>query len=123
MIDHVSIPVRDFEASKAFYERVLAPIGYTKLMEVPGAVGFGMGGKPDLWLETANAKVATLHVAVRAMDREAVHGFHREALAAGGRDNGPPGPRPNYGPTYYAAFVHDPDGHNLEVVCHCAEGE
>jgi catechol 2,3-dioxygenase-like lactoylglutathione lyase family enzyme len=123
MIDHLSLPVSDMARSRAFYEKALAPLGYTVQHDYGNeALGLGTPGKADLWL-TPGGGGARLHVALRAMDREAVHAFHREALAAGGKDNGAPGPRPNYTPNYYAAFVHDPDGHNVEVVCYCAENE
>jgi len=121
MIDHLSLPVSDLSRSKAFYQRALAPIGYGLLREFPGVAAFGANGIPDLWLVEAKDLGATIHLALHADRRQAVHDFHREALAAGGRDNGAPGPRPQYTPTYYAAFVFDPDGHNLEVVTHQAE--
>ncbi len=123
MIDHISVPVRDMARSKAFYLRALAPLGYAVQHDYGDeAIGMGTPGKADFWLTPGGGGV-TLHVALRAMDREAVHAFHREALAAGGKDNGAPGPRPNYTPNYYAAFVHDLDGNNIEVVCYCAENE
>ena len=124
MIDHLGFPVSDYAASKAFYERALAPLGYRLVTEVginemgAPACGFGVGGNPDFWIggEGGNGK-NPLHVAIVARDRAAVDAFHRAALAAGGKDNGPPGLRPQYGENYYAAFVLDPDGNNIEAVC------
>ncbi len=117
MIDHVGIDVRDLEAAKRFYEQALAPLGYTKLSEYPEAVGFGEPGKPDFWV-AQRGHPGTSHVAIRSQDRAAVDAFHEAALAAGGKDNGPPGLRPHYHETYYSAFVLDPEGNNVEAVCH-----
>ena len=119
MIDHVGLDVRDLEAAKAFYEQALAPLGYSKLSEYPEAVGFGEPGKPDFWIAQRGTP-GTSHVAIRARDRAAVDAFHEAALAAGGKDNGAPGLRP-YHDTYYGAFVLDPDGNNVEAVCHSPE--
>jgi catechol 2,3-dioxygenase-like lactoylglutathione lyase family enzyme len=124
MIDHVGFPVSDYERSKAFYTRALSPLGYTLVMEVrqdehdSPAAGFGADGKPDLWIGGEGGLNRALHVAITANDRAAVDAFYDAALAAGGRDNGAPGLRPNYHPNYYGAFVLDPDGHNVEAVCH-----
>jgi catechol 2,3-dioxygenase-like lactoylglutathione lyase family enzyme len=121
MIDHVTANVTDIERGKQFYERALAPLGYTLRMEFPGAAGFGAAdGMPDFWIGSSQERGAT-HVAFSAPDRAAVDAFHEAALAAGGTDNGPPGLRPHYHETYYAAFVHDPDGNNIEAVSHRAE--
>jgi catechol 2,3-dioxygenase-like lactoylglutathione lyase family enzyme len=118
MLDHVGIEVSDLHRSKAFYSAALAPLGYSLAYEFEGGAGFGSAeGVPDFWLHAGDPKTGT-HVAFQTKERGAVHAFHEAGLAAGGRDNGPPGPRPHYGPTYYAAFVHDPDGHNVEAVCH-----
>ena len=120
MIDHLKLFVGDLPASRAFYEQALAPLGYRVLLEpAPGVVGLG-ADRPDLWLQPAESGAAPTicHVSVRAASRELVDAFHAAALAAGGRDHGGPGPRPQYHPTYYGAFVHDPDGNNLEAVCH-----
>ncbi len=117
MIDHVGFVVSDYERSKRFYADALAPLGYSLLMEFEDAWGFGAGGKPDLWLSRGKA-VIPLHIAILARDRAAVDAFHAAALRAGGRDNGAPGLRPQYHPNYYGAFILDPDGHNLEAVCH-----
>jgi catechol 2,3-dioxygenase-like lactoylglutathione lyase family enzyme len=124
MIDHVGFPVSDYAKSKAFYERALAPLGYGVVMEVGNnemgapAAGFGIGGNPDFWIGGEGDVGNPVHVAIVAKDRAVVDAFHQAALAAGGRDNGAPGLRPHYHPNYYAAFVLDPDGHNIEAVCH-----
>ena len=125
MIDHTGVAVADFQASKVFYTLALAPIGYSLLIEFPalvighqGAAGFGEPPKPDFWIGGDRANVPSVHVAFRVVNRALVDAFHKAAIAAGGRDNGPPGLRPHYHSNYYAAFVLDPDGHNLEVVCH-----
>lgn len=128
MIDHVGYAVSNYERAKEFYARALAPLGYTLVMEVPAeanpsgypAAGFGADGKPDFWLGGEGKLQYPLHVAIVAQSRAAVDAFYREALAAGARDNGAPGLRPLYHPNYYAAFVLDADGHNIEAVCHKA---
>jgi catechol 2,3-dioxygenase-like lactoylglutathione lyase family enzyme len=121
MIDHVSADVSDFARAKRFYEQALAPLGYSLQMEFDGAAGFGSGqGMPDFWIGSSDERGAT-HVAFTANDRAAVDAFHQRALAAGGQDNGPPGLRPHYHESYYAAFVHDADGNNIEAVCHRPE--
>ncbi len=117
MIDHVSLRVRDLAAAKAFYTAVLAPLGYKLGMEFPDGAGLGAGGKVDLWL-IHDPQATPQHLAFAAPDRAAVDAFHAAALAAGGRDNGPPGLRLEYHPDYYAAFVYDPSGHNMEAVHH-----
>jgi len=128
MIDHIGLTVRNLEASKTFYAQALAPLGYTLLMEVSAAetgsfaaAGFGVAPKPDFWIDNAAPETRPAHVAFRAGSRALVDAFYRAALAAGGCDNGPPGLRPHYHPNYYGAFVLDPDGHNVEAVCHNAE--
>lgn len=118
MIDHLGLPVSDYERSKAFFLQALAPLGAAVVMEGPFGVGIGRPGKPTLWLHGSGALVAPLHLAFAAQDRAQVQAFHAAALAAGGRDNGPPGLRPHYHPDYYAAFVIGPDDHNVEAVCH-----
>jgi len=118
VIDHVSLKVGDYARSKAFYVEALGPLGYELLMEFDGNVaGFGIKGKPDFWISSGASSGAT-HVAFAAPDRGMVDGFHAAALAAGGKDNGQPGLRPHYHEHYYGAFVHDPDGNNVEAVCH-----
>jgi catechol 2,3-dioxygenase-like lactoylglutathione lyase family enzyme len=119
MIDHIGLMVRDLEASKRFYQAALAPLGYSVLMEFPGAVGFGRDGKPDFWIGAREAPPSgAVHVAFASPDRATVDAFHAAALAADGKDNGAPGLRAMYHPTYYGAFVLDPDGNNVEAVCH-----
>jgi catechol 2,3-dioxygenase-like lactoylglutathione lyase family enzyme len=124
MIDHIGFPVADYARSKAFYLKALAPLGYALVMEVQQdakdspAAGFGANGKPDFWIGAEGALNRSVHIAVVARDRPSVDAFYRAALAAGGEDNGAPGLRPRYHPNYYGAFVLDPDGHNVEAVCH-----
>lgn len=125
MIDHTGVTVSDFGRSKRFYEQALAPLGYSLLMELPAAVtghtdvaGFGEAPKPDFWISRGVPNTPPVHVAFRVTSRAQVDAFHRAALAAGGTDNGAPGLRPHYHAHYYGAFVRDPDGHNIEVVCH-----
>jgi catechol 2,3-dioxygenase-like lactoylglutathione lyase family enzyme len=118
MLDHVTIGVSDFERSKRFYDQVLRPLGIERLY-ADGEVfaGYGAGRKAFFWIGLRNASQTGTHVAFTAQDRQAVEQFHRTALAAGGRDNGPPGLRPHYDKDYYGAFALDPDGHNIEAVC------
>ena len=125
MIDHTGLHAKDPAKSRAFYERALAPLGYEVIMEIPkehtgGAVvlGYGVPPKPDFWVAEGTPESPALHIAFRAENRAQVEAFYKAAIAAGGRDNGPPGPRPHYHPHYFGAFVLDPDGHNIEVVCH-----
>ena len=129
MIDHIGFPVSDYERSKAFYLKALAPLDYSIVMEMmqpraPGeapAAGFGAKGKPDFWIGGEGGLDKPLHVAIVAKDRDAVDAFYAAAIAAGGRDNGAPGIRAHYHANYYGAFVLDPDGHNIEAVCHKPE--
>ena len=125
MIDHIGFPVSDYARAKAFYEKALAPLDYSLVMEVTQqdnsgapAAGFGAGGKPDFWIGGEGGMNKPLPVAILAKDRATVDAFYQTALAAGGRDNGAPGLRPHYHANYYGAFVLDPDGHNIEAVCH-----
>jgi catechol 2,3-dioxygenase-like lactoylglutathione lyase family enzyme/heme-degrading monooxygenase HmoA len=118
-VDHVSVPVRDAAASARFYAAALAPLGIVRLASLDdGATGFGRNGDDDFYIEPSGAPIAGGHVAFAAPSREAVHAFHAAAVAAGGTDNGTPGPRPEYHEHYYAAFVLDHDGHNVEAVYH-----
>jgi predicted lactoylglutathione lyase len=119
MIDHTGFHVNDIEKSKAFYDKALAPLGYTMLSEFPEwkVAGYGAGNKSDLWIVGDGMKQEE-HVAFTAMDKETVEKFHTAGVEAGGTDNGAPGYRKDYAPGYYAAFVKDPDGHNIEVVFH-----
>ncbi|HEY5810701.1 MAG TPA: VOC family protein [Povalibacter sp.] len=125
MIDHTGVSVSDFARSKAFYAAALLPLGYRVMMEFTpeqtGRVhvaGFGVPPKPDFWIASGEPNKPGIHTAFRAANRAEVDAFYKAALAAGGRDNGPPGLRPNYHENYYGAFVFDPDGHNVEAVCH-----
>ena len=120
MLDHIGFAVKDFEASRRFYVEALAPLGVGVAMEFPGHVGLGRDGKPQLWL-TQGEPAAPLHLAFVARNRAEVEAFYTAALKAGGKDNGPPGLRPHYHPNYYGAFAIDPDGHNIEAVCHSPE--
>jgi catechol 2,3-dioxygenase-like lactoylglutathione lyase family enzyme len=127
MIDHTGLVVTDAAKSRRFYEGALAPLGYTVLMEVPKehtggrtVLGFGVAPKPDFWIVDGKPNDPRAHIAFRAESRAQVDEFYKAALASGGRDNGAPGPRPHYHENYYGAFVLDPDGHNIEAVCHTA---
>ncbi len=120
MLDHIGIRVSDYERSKRFYTAALAPLGYALMFEHPiSGAGFGRGGKPDFWIKQGPAS-PSLHIAFASDDRATVDAFHKAALAADGRDNGGPGVRSEYHAGYYGAFVLDPDGHNVEAVCHQA---
>ena len=116
MLDHISLRVQDHSRAVAFYRAALAPLGYRVLMEYPGAAGLG-ADMPDFWLMTTEQPLNPTHIAFSA-DRVTVDAFHAAALGAGGSDNGPPGLRADYHPHYYSAFVRDPEGNNVEVVCH-----
>src|SRR5215831_4659780 len=118
MIDHTGVSVGDVAKSKAFYRAALAPIGYDLLMEWESYAGFGVAPKPDFWIAQGPPNEPRVHVAFRSQTRTEVDAFYKAAIAAGGRDNGAPGVRAHYHPNYYGAFVLDPDGHNIEVVCH-----
>jgi catechol 2,3-dioxygenase-like lactoylglutathione lyase family enzyme len=118
MIDHIGIQVTNLETSVAFYTKALAPLGYELVMRVEQyGAGFGVGGKPDFWIGKGKP-TDKIHVAIRAKSRADVRAFYDAAIAAGGADNGPPAVRELYHPSYYGAFVLDPDGHNIEAVCH-----
>ena len=128
MIDHISISVRDYAESRAFYLAALAPLGYTMVMEFTPKErptlkhtqvgGLGEGGKPDFWIAQGDVPTSSTHLALQARNRAAVDAFYAAAIAAGAKDNGAPGLRPQYHPNYYGAFVTDPNGHNLEACCH-----
>jgi catechol 2,3-dioxygenase-like lactoylglutathione lyase family enzyme len=120
ILDHVKIRVSDVERSRAFYEAALAPLGISVVLEYPGTVGFGKDRKPEFFVTEGEVRDPA-HVAF-GTDRPAVDAFHAAALAAGGTDNGGPGVREIYHPGYYGAFVLDPDGHNVEAVCHRRPG-
>jgi catechol 2,3-dioxygenase-like lactoylglutathione lyase family enzyme len=130
-LDHVSLTVSDYARSRAFYEKALAALGIAPIMEFGEACGFGADGKPDFWIGTGPAsfqtsehlhRITPSHIAFVAKSRAQVQAFHRAAIEAGGRDYGAPGLRPEYHPNYYAAFVLDPDGHDVEAVTHHADG-
>jgi len=114
MIAHTTLPVSDYRKSKAFYGKALAPLGYRNNMEFGDSAGFNDGKNTDFWISRRDT-VVPLHLAFEARSEAEVKAFHAAALAAGATDNGSPGYR-DYWPGYYAAFVHDPDGHNLEAV-------
>lgn len=124
MLDHIGFAVTNFETSRAFYIKALAPLGITLVMELTremtgGSAHAGFGReRPQFWIGDGPARVSGVHVAFSAADRKMVDAFYAAAIAAGGRDNGKPGLRPHYHPNYYGAFVLDPDGNNIEAVCH-----
>jgi catechol 2,3-dioxygenase-like lactoylglutathione lyase family enzyme len=124
MIDHIGFPVSDYPRAKDFYGKALAPLGYTLIMEVQQneqdapAAGFGKDGKPDFWIGGEGGLGKAVHIAILADSRTEVDAFYQAAMAAGAKDNGQPGVRAHYHPNYYGAFVLDPDGHNIEAVCH-----
>jgi len=121
VIDHLTIGVSDLEASRRFYTRALEPLGFSDIGAWSGAnqeVAFGLEDANDFGISDRYEVGGQLHVAFAADTRQQVDAFHEAALAAGGRDNGAPGPRPEYSEGYYGAFVLDPDGHNVEAVCH-----
>ncbi len=116
MIAHTSLPVSDYKKAKEFYVTILAPLGYKQTMEYGEAAGFEEGGHTSFWIGKNEKGVIPLHVAFEVKDKKSVDEFHKVALAAGAKDNGAPGYRKEYWPGYYAAFVHDADGHNVEAV-------
>jgi catechol 2,3-dioxygenase-like lactoylglutathione lyase family enzyme len=125
MIDHTGINVSNFERSKEFYTHSLASLGYQLLHDFDASgvssasgAGFGIEGNPDFWIFQGDVNTPRIHIAFRAATREVVQAFYEAALQAGGQDNGAPGLRTHYHPNYYGAFVLDPDGHNVEAVCH-----
>ena len=118
ILDHIGLAVRDFNKSANFFRRALAPLGIQTVLEGEGWAMLGKDGRPQFWIGVHGIPPGPIHVAFAAENREQVRAFHRAALAAGGRDNGAPGVRAKYHPDYYGAFVFDPDGHNIEAVCH-----
>jgi predicted lactoylglutathione lyase len=127
-IDHIGLSVSDFAAARAFYAAALRPLGITVQMEVSKeqtgsyeGAGFGADGKPFFWLGSGGKIRPGVHIAFAAKSRDEVDAFYKAAIAAGGKDNGPPGIRAHYHPNYYGAFVVDADGHNVEAVCHAPE--
>jgi catechol 2,3-dioxygenase-like lactoylglutathione lyase family enzyme len=128
MLDHIGIGCADFAASRRFYEAALGPLGIAMVMEVTPemtggyhGIGMGTGDHPFFWFGSGGARGAGMHVAFTARTRAEVDAFYAAAMANGGRDNGPPGIRAHYHPNYYGAFVLDPDGINVEAVCHTPE--
>ncbi len=117
VLDHVGLAVTDLAAARAFYAAALEPLGFGVVMEFPGVMALGLPQQPELWMHQG-APSAPVHVALHAADRARVDAFHAAALAAGGTDNGAPGLRPQYHPGYYAAYVKDADGNNIEAVHH-----
>jgi catechol 2,3-dioxygenase-like lactoylglutathione lyase family enzyme len=123
VLDHVGVNVSDFAAARAFYVAALEPLGIKPVMEMEGiACGFGDERMPYFWIAARPNPTPSAHIAFSASDRATVDAFHTAAIAAGARDNGEPGPRPIYHEHYYGAFVLDPDGNNIEAVCHRPEG-
>ena len=122
MIDHVILNVKELELSRRFYEQALGPLGYKVLMAYPQGAGFGVERKPDFWVALREPPHTKVHVAFHCARRKTVDEFYAAAIRAGGRDNGPPGLRPHYHKDYYGAFVFDPDGNNIEAVCHDPAG-
>jgi catechol 2,3-dioxygenase-like lactoylglutathione lyase family enzyme len=121
ILDHIGLAVRDFAKSSTFFRRSLAPLGIQTVLEGEGWAMLGKEGRPEFWIGVHGIPPGPIHIAFAAENREQVRAFHRAALAAGGRDNGAPGIRAKYHPDYYGAFVFDPDGHNIEAVCHRPE--
>jgi catechol 2,3-dioxygenase-like lactoylglutathione lyase family enzyme len=121
ILDHIGVAVRDFAKSATFFRRALAPLGIQTVLEGEGWAMLGKDGRPEFWIGVHGIPPGPIHIAFAAENREQVRAFHRAALAAGGRDNGAPGIRAKYHPDYYGAFVFDPDGHNIEAVCHRPE--
>jgi catechol 2,3-dioxygenase-like lactoylglutathione lyase family enzyme len=125
MLDHIGLRVADVAAAQAFYDKALAPLGIGIVMAVSATqtggqayVGYGSDGRPYFWIGAGETSTRGLHVAFTADSRAAVDAFYAAAMAAGGKDNGAPGVRAHYHPSYYGAFVLDADGHNVEAVCH-----
>ena len=120
MFDHVMVKVKDLNASKLFYTAALAPLGFSLQYDADGMLGFGPKDAPALWLAKGETN-GPVHIAFSAKDRASVQAFYKAALPAGGKDNGKPGLRPEYSANYYGGFVKDPDGNNIEAVCHKEE--
>jgi catechol 2,3-dioxygenase-like lactoylglutathione lyase family enzyme len=121
IIDHIGLVVGDYEQSKQFFSRALAPLGIRLVMEIAGNAGFGKADKAEFWFAADGEIQRPMHIAFIADNRDQVRAFYAAAMAAGGKDNGPPGIREIYHPEYFGAFVIGPDGHNVEAVCHKAE--
>ena len=121
MIDHLGLAVKSFVRSRNFYAAALAPLGYSLVTEQATVAAFGPPGRPLFWIHAGSPAHTDVHLAFAAPDRAGVDAFYDAALGAGAADNGPPGLRTGYHPNYYAAFVLDPDGNNIEAVCHLPE--
>lgn len=128
MLDHIGLTASDVTRAKAFYDAALAPLGIGLVMQVTAEqtggqayLGYGSEGRPYFWVGGDGRLTGALHVAFSAKDRATVDAFYKAAMTAGGTDNGGPGIRAHYHPNYYGAFVFDPDGHNIEAVCHLPE--
>lgn len=121
MLDHIQIEVSDIKKSKEFYLAALAPLGYKLILEFEGWLGFGANEEIDFCINSGIKATPSIHIAFRSQNREKVREFYKAALKAGGKDNGEPGIREHYHPNYFGAFVFDPDGHNIEAVCHKSE--
>ncbi|MFA6161647.1 MAG: VOC family protein [Patescibacteria group bacterium] len=118
MLDHVSLFVRDMQRAKDFYVKALKPLGYELAMDGEDYAGFKQGDAWDFWLNLGEEKAKYAHIGFKATSEQMVKDFYDAALASGGKDNGPPGPRPDYGPKYYGGFVLDPEGNNIEATFH-----
>ena len=121
MFDHLVLNVKDIAASRAFYEKALAPLSYSVISDFGDGIGFSEAGKPAFWIALREPQHTDVHVAFQCKERAPVDAFYAAAMEAGGKDHGPPGIREDYGPNYYGAFVLDPDGNNIEAVCHREE--
>ena len=121
MIDHIVVNVRSLKESRRFYDQALAPLGYRLVKEFPGGIGYGMGAKADFWMMQREPHSEAVHVAFACGTRSLVDAFHAAAVGAGGKDFGRPGIRAHYHADYYGAFVLDPDGNNIEAICHEAQ--
>jgi catechol 2,3-dioxygenase-like lactoylglutathione lyase family enzyme len=128
MIDHIGIGAKHFEVSRRFYDAALDTLGISPIIEVTPdqtggyhGIGYGRDGKPFFWLGSGGPRGTGMHVAFSAASRSQVDSFYAAALRSGGRDNGAPGLRPYYHPNYYGTFIYDPDGINVEAVCHASE--
>ncbi len=121
MLDHIVLYVNDFQKSKAFYSKVLQILGYKLGHEFENGAGFTDGHNLNFWITQKEHRANKFHFAFRASSRSVVDAFYKEAIDAGAEDNGPPGLRPHYHANYYGAFMLDPDGYNIEVVCHSSK--
>ena len=121
IIDHIGLAVSDYDRIKAFFTQALAPLGIALVMEIQGWAGFGKNGKHEFWFGVSTERQMPMHIAFVAATRSQVRAFYQAALTAGGKYNGAPGIREIYHPNYFGAFVIDPDGHNIEAVCHQAD--